>query len=48
MAPIPGSSYSHKYMRKFIYYSLNSNPAEKIPALSDISKYQDPAIPTKI
>jgi hypothetical protein len=25
-------------MRKFIYYSLNFDPAEELPALSDISK----------
>jgi hypothetical protein len=39
MAPIPGSNYSHKNMRKFIYYSLNSDPAEELPALLKISKY---------
>jgi hypothetical protein len=39
MAPIPGSSYSQKNMRRFIYYSLNTDPAEELPALSDISKY---------
>jgi hypothetical protein len=39
MAQIPGSSYSHKNMRKFIYNSLNSDPAEELPALSEISKY---------
>jgi hypothetical protein len=32
MAPIPGSSYAHKNMRKFIYYSLNSDHAEELPA----------------
>jgi hypothetical protein len=39
MAPIPKSSYSHKNMRKFFNYFLSSDPAEEIPALSDISKY---------
>jgi hypothetical protein len=39
MAPIPGSSYLHKNMRKFIYYSLIFDPAEELPALSEISKY---------
>jgi hypothetical protein len=39
MDPITGSSYSHKNMRKFINYSLNADPAEELPALSDISKY---------
>jgi hypothetical protein len=39
MAPIPRSSYSHKKIRKFIYYSLISDPAEELPALSEISKY---------
>jgi hypothetical protein len=36
MAPIPGSSYSHK---NIIYYSIISDPAEELPALSEISKY---------
>jgi hypothetical protein len=39
MASILKSSYSHKNMRTFIYYSLNSDPAEELAALSDISKY---------
>jgi hypothetical protein len=39
MASIPGFSYSHKKMKKFINYSLNSDPAGELPALSDISKY---------
>jgi hypothetical protein len=30
--PIPGSSYSHKNMGNFIYYSLNSDPAEELLA----------------
>jgi hypothetical protein len=36
VVPIPGSSYSHKNIRKFIYYFLNSDPAEELPALSEI------------
>jgi hypothetical protein len=39
MAPISGSSYYHKNMRKFIHYFLNSDPAEELSALSDVSKY---------
>jgi hypothetical protein len=34
-----GSSYAHKNMRKFIYYTLNCDPTEEFPAHSDISKY---------
>jgi hypothetical protein len=34
VAPISGDSYSHKSKRKFIY-SLNSDPAEELPALSE-------------
>jgi hypothetical protein len=33
MAPIPGSSYSHKNVRKFIYYSLNSDFSVELPDL---------------
>jgi hypothetical protein len=43
MASIPESripgSYSHKNMRKCNDCSLNSDPAEELPALSEISKY---------
>jgi hypothetical protein len=39
MAQIPGFSYSQNNMRKCIYYSLNSNPVEELPAFSEISKY---------
>jgi hypothetical protein len=39
MAPIPGSSYSHKNMRKVIYFSLISDNSEELPALTGISKY---------
>jgi hypothetical protein len=39
MAPLPRYSYSHKNMRKFINYSLNTDPAEELPAFSEISKY---------
>jgi hypothetical protein len=33
------SSYSHKNMRKFKYYSLISDPAEELPALFEISNF---------